>query len=75
LDLATHRSEENLMRELWNLPFEPYAPVRRQLLNIVRAVNRERKTAGFSRIPCDAIRFKRRILKPFELDVGGFQYE
>ena len=65
LDLATHRSEENLMRELWNLPFEPYAPVRRQLLNIVRAVNRERKTAGFSRIPFDSIRFKRRIRKPF----------
>ena len=68
LDLATHRSEENLRNELWNLPFEPYAPVRRQLLNIVREVNRTRKRAGFSRIPFDAIRFNRRILKLFGLE-------
>lgn len=68
LDLATHRSEAMLTRELWSLPFEPYAPVRRQMLNIVREVNRLRKKAGFSRIPFDAIRFNRRILKPFGED-------
>ena len=66
LDLATHRSEENLMRELWNLPFEPYAPVRRQLLNIVRAVNRERKMAGYSPVPKTVLWRDRRIYRPFE---------
>lgn len=68
LDLATHRSAENLRKELWSLPFEPYSGVRRQIVGIVRAVNRERKRAGFERIPYSAVRFNRRIVKPFELD-------
>ena len=34
-----------------SLPFEPYAPVRRQLVNILRAVNRERQAAGFEPVP------------------------
>jgi hypothetical protein len=29
-------------------------------------VNRKRKEAGFETIPFDAIRFKRRVVKPFE---------
>ncbi len=37
--LATHRSVENLIAEFRRIPFEPYAPIRRQLLNILRAVN------------------------------------
>lgn len=66
LDLATHRSAENLRSELWALPFEPYSGVRRQILTIVRAVNRERKRAGFEPVPYGAVRFNRRIVKPFE---------
>lgn len=68
LELATHRSAENLQRELWSLPFEPYAGVRRQIVSIVRAVNRERKRAGFERIPYSVVRFNRRIVKPFEVE-------
>lgn len=71
LDLATHRSAENLRAELWSLPFEPYSGVRRQLVNIVRAVNRERKRAGFEAIPYSAVRFNRRIVKPFELEAAA----
>ncbi len=47
LDLALHRSAERLGSELARLPFEPYAPIRGQLLAVLRAVNRERKRAGF----------------------------
>jgi hypothetical protein len=65
LDLAAHRSVENLVLAFYRLPFEPYAPVRRQLLNILRAVNRARKTAGFRPVPVEVIPLRRRIVKPF----------
>lgn len=66
LDLAVHRRAEKLVSEFWALPFEPYAPVRRQLLNVLRSVNRKRKEAAFETIGFDALRFKRRVVKPFE---------
>lgn len=65
LDLATHRSAENLALEFYRIPYEPYAPVRRQLLNIWRAVNLARRAAGFSRIPVEVIPLRRRIVRPF----------
>jgi hypothetical protein len=66
LNLAVHRSLVNLERELSEVPFEPYAPVRRQLLCILRAVNRARKKAGFTPVRRDVFRFKRRIYRPYE---------
>jgi hypothetical protein len=65
LDLATQSSMEPMLRELAKIPFEPYAAVRRQLLNILRAVNRARKRAGFELVPPTALRLHRRIVKPF----------
>jgi len=65
LDLACHRSVDGLVAEFSRLRFEPYAPVRRQLLNILRAVNRERYAAGFEPVPVAALRLRRRIVKPF----------
>lgn len=65
LGMATCRSLSQIRLELLKLPFEPYAPVRRQLLNIVRAVNRARLKAGFEPIPVEYIRLKRHVLKPF----------
>src|SRR5262249_44779303 len=38
VNLAVHRSSESLEREFGQVDFEPYAPVRRQLLCILRAV-------------------------------------
>lgn len=64
--LATRRSAENLALEFYRIPFEPYAPVRRQLLNILRAVNRARKKARYSSIPYEVIPMRRRIVMPFE---------
>jgi hypothetical protein len=66
VDLAVRRSVASLERELAQIPFEPYAPIRRQLLCILRAVNRARKRAGFSPVTKEVFRFKRRIYRPFE---------
>lgn len=63
--LAVHRSVDNLVIELGQVAFERYAPVRRQLLNILRAVNRVRHAAGFKAVPVSTIRLRRRVVKPF----------
>ncbi|MCK4659365.1 MAG: hypothetical protein KAV82_07575 [Phycisphaerae bacterium] len=64
MELATHRSASLLAEEFRRLRFEPYAPVRRQLLNILRAVNRARRKAGFTPLPFTALRLRRRIVRP-----------
>jgi len=65
LSLARHRYVENLSEVFHAIPFEPYAPVRRQLLNLLRAVNRERKAAGFEPVPITSLRLSRKGVKPF----------
>lgn len=67
LELAVHRSAERLALEFYRLPFEPYAPVRRQMLNLLRAVNRARKVAGYSILPPQVLPLRRRVVRPFEL--------
>jgi hypothetical protein len=42
-ELATKRSKEDLEDAFRSVWFQPYRPVREQLLNIHRAVNRKRK--------------------------------
>jgi hypothetical protein len=64
-ELAVHRSPESLAAEFARIPFEPYAPVRRQLLNILRTANRARKRAGYQRLPTSILRLRRRVVKPF----------
>lgn len=65
LELAVRRSPEQLALEFYRLPFEPYAPIRRQMLNLLRAVNRVRKTAGWSLLPKEVLPLRRRVVKPF----------
>lgn len=66
LEVACHRPAAAVVGELHRvLSFEPYAPVRRQSLNILRAVNRARATAGLELIPHSCLRFRRRIVRPF----------
>jgi hypothetical protein len=66
-ELAKSVSERRLAFELFNFPYEPYAPVRKQLLEIVRIVNRVRKEGGRSMLdPKEVIRFRRKIVRPFE---------
>jgi hypothetical protein len=67
LSIACHRSVEALSRELWNIPFEPYAPVRKQVLNLLRLINAKREAAGYAKLLTSVLRMKRRIVKPFGL--------
>ncbi len=71
LSLAVHRSLDTLSQEFWRLPFEPYAPVRRQLLNLLRVVNQARKEAGYELLTPEVIRYRRRIVRPFEPNTTG----
>lgn len=65
LELAKHRKAETVAAELSRLPFEPYAPVRRQLVQVLRAVNRARRAMGYELVPLEALRLRRRIMRPF----------
>ena len=64
-DIAVHRSAVQLARELADLPFEPYAPVRQQLLNLIRYINQRRKAANLEPLSFSVLRYRRRIVRPF----------
>jgi len=65
-ELAVRRSTQVVAEELRLLPFEPYAPVRRQLLNLLRGINRDRQQAGFEALPPTCLRLRRRVVRPFD---------
>lgn len=65
LDQAVRSSAEKLSRRLYCVRFEPYAPIRRQLLNLLRLLNAKRQEAGRSKIPPTVLRYRRRIVRPF----------
>jgi hypothetical protein len=65
LELALRRDQETLEDEFRSICFQPYRPVREQLLAILRAVNRRRKTAGLAPLDYRCVRSRRRITKPF----------
>ena len=69
LRLATRRTVEEIQAEfLRAFPFEPYAPVRSQLLCVLRAINRTRFEAGLSAVTPEFLRLKRRVIRPFRFD-------
>ena len=65
LSLSIRRPVEALAKELGDIRFAPFARVRRQTLNILRAVNRARATAGLEPVPAGALRFRRKPVKVF----------
>ena len=67
LDIATNRSRDNLEYELRNTGFNPYQPVKRQLVRITKDMNNARRIAGFSdQIPYRVVLALRRYQKaPF----------
>jgi hypothetical protein len=67
-DVAVKRPSSELAEQFWTLPYEPYAPVRFQLFEILRLVNRLRKASGLGSVPQTAIRKKRRSYRPFDPD-------
>ncbi|NLE57769.1 MAG: hypothetical protein GX616_05365 [Planctomycetes bacterium] len=64
-DIALYRTTRQLAVELADLPFEPYAPVRRQLLNLIRYINRRRETGNLDQLGFSVLRYRRRIVRPF----------
>lgn len=65
-EIATSRSITELAYEFQALPFEPYAPIRRQMLNILRGVNRSRATASMIEMPTELLRLKRIPVRVFD---------
>ena len=65
-EIALRRSVEALAMEFYRLPFEPYAPVRRQMLQLWKDVNARRKTAVLPLLPIEVLPLRRRVMKPFE---------
>lgn len=61
LDVATRRDLDWWRAKLWKLPFEPYAPVLRQVGGLIRRVNKKRMTAGLPVIPESFIRQRRNL--------------
>jgi len=61
--------EYQLAEDFYNIGFEPYAPVRQQLLNLLRLVNKSRKQKGLPPLDPSVIRYRRRIVRPFEFGV------
>ena len=62
---ACHRSVENLSDDFRRIPFARYAPIRRQLLHVHRAVNRARDRIGYDPVPISALCLRRQIALPF----------
>ena len=70
LDRAAHRPSENLATDFARVPYARYAPVRRQLLNILRAVIDARARTPYEPLPFPPLKARRRIVKPFEVQSG-----
>lgn len=66
LDVAASRGSAGVRAEMAALRFEPYAPVRRQLLNLLRAANRELVVRGHARVASTCLRFRRTVGPVFE---------
>ena len=63
--LAVRRPAAAIADELASLPYEPYAPIRRQMLGLLGAVNRARRLAGLDDVPLSCLRLKRHIVPVF----------
>lgn len=70
LDVAAARGTPGVRAELSSLRFEPYAPVRRQLLNLLRATNRELAERGHAKLAPSCLRL-RRTVGPVFMDSAG----
>ena len=75
LEQAVRRSEGELALAFAKLPFEPYAPVRRQFLAMLRAVNEVRSRVGLERLDVAVLRLRRRIVRPFVEEGPGVTTE
>jgi hypothetical protein len=68
---ATRASVAELSQAFSTLPVAAYAPVRRQLLLIHRAVNRRRNASDQPIVPVEVLPLRRRVVRPFASDFSG----
>ncbi len=66
LNQATHRSADHLAQQFASLPFARFAPIRRQLLTLLRTVNKARQNVGYETVPTFALKLRRSIIRPFD---------
>jgi hypothetical protein len=66
-EIAARQSTARLGLEFYRFPYEPYAPIRRQMLRLLRIVNEVRKRKGFDTLPYEVLPLRRRVVKPFGL--------
>ena len=65
LNVCKKRRPDWLASKFYNLPYEPYAPVRQQLLSLLFHVNQTLKKSGRKSISTDVIRLMRKQVLPF----------
>jgi len=70
LESAVRSSTAVLASRLYEMPYEPYAPVRRQYLRLLRSVNEIRARAGLKMLPSTILPLRRHIVQAF--DEGSF---
>ena len=63
--MAVRCAPVHLRAAFRRLPFEPWAPVRRQLWGLAHAVNRHRKQAGLEPVPDFGLLQRQRPIRPF----------
>ncbi len=63
--IAVHRSVENLTAEFAKVEFARYAPIRRQLLNVLRRVNERRQRQAYQTLPYSVLNLRRVPLKVY----------
>ncbi len=67
--LSCQRSATELVQLFYELPFEPYAPVRRQVAGLRALVNRNRRRRGLSLIPKESFPMKSYSVPVYEPNV------
>jgi hypothetical protein len=62
---AKSKAASALAKTFAELPLAAYAPIRRQLLLLLRAVNKVRLTVGQPPVPAEVLPLRRKVVKPF----------
>lgn len=71
IEIGVRSRTQAVEREFAESPYLPFAPVRRQLLEAWRAVNRARRTAGLAPVSIRTVVLRRRIVRVFGIDTLG----
>ncbi len=62
---AARATTAELAKAIYFLPVESYAPIRRQLLGLLRQLNQIRQSAGKATLPMEVLPLRRRVVQPF----------